>query len=232
MDGPEFSRRERLWKGQIEAIEDLNEMPQKTKKRMYKAGDNQFSDWDNDEIAIIFGLDTNPGSYLNIERAEEDEETHGRRLDRFTGGLFDYKTIKDYTNGDDENAKKLLSTPINWAETEHMIPVKDQGACGACWSFSATSALEGVTSIMRTKANGGELVPPVRLSEQMGLDCTKGDCKKGGWMYYAWEYGKIRGFNSYEDYPFTGSDNDSCKNLESTPDVKVKGYYTVGENGW
>jgi cathepsin L len=47
-----------------------------------------------------------------------------------------------------------------------MVPIKDQGNCGSCWSFAAMTALEG------TRAKKKEIKPPVRLSEQQVVDCT------------------------------------------------------------
>jgi len=47
----------------------------------------------------------------------------------------------------------------------NMGPVKDQGGCGSCWAFAATSALEGTIA----KKFG---VEPFRISEQQGVDCT------------------------------------------------------------
>ena len=46
-----------------------------------------------------------------------------------------------------------------------MGPVKDQGACGSCYAFSALSALEAGISIKSGNA-------PVRLSEQEQVDCS------------------------------------------------------------
>ena len=46
-----------------------------------------------------------------------------------------------------------------------MTGVKNKGACGSCWAFTANSVLEGTLAIKKNKK-------PVRLSEQQLVDCT------------------------------------------------------------
>jgi len=46
-----------------------------------------------------------------------------------------------------------------------MTAVKDQGGCGSCWAFAATSALEGTIGVDNKQITE-------RFSEQQSVDCT------------------------------------------------------------
>ena len=63
---------------------------------------------------------------------------------------------------------------IDWRTKGAVNPVKDQGHCGSCWAFSATSAIES-SHFQAT----GELL---NLAEQQQVDCNK-NCYgcNGGW---------------------------------------------------
>jgi len=103
--------------------------------------------------------------------------------------------------GEDED----VQAAVDWTTKGAVTPVKDQGHCGSCWSFSSTGVLEGAYAV-RT----GTLVS---LSEQELVDCmmvnqTSGIGKgcHGGWPYDAMNFATAHDMDLETEYPYTGTD--------------------------
>merc|ERR1719238_2643136 len=98
------------------------------------------------------------------------------------------------------SAPKGFSEPdsVDWVEKGGVSPVKNQGTCGSCWTFSATGALEGAMFVAGRKL--------VDLSQQELVDCDTGmlgghGCK-GGNPAQAFGWVKSNGLCGEDSYPY------------------------------
>jgi C1A family cysteine protease len=113
---------------------------------------------------------------------------------------------------------------IDWVSKGAVTPVKNQGQCGSCWSFSTTGAMEGAYFLAGNKLTS--------FSEQELVSCDKSDngCN-GGWMDAAFTWIKKNGGITTEAaYPYTSSTGQtgSCKGTGgSVANSAPKGYVDV-----
>jgi len=104
---------------------------------------------------------------------------------------------------------KALPTSWDWNAKGAVTPVKNQGMCGSCWTFSVTGCMEGQWFLKGNKLTS--------FSEQIIVDCSHGCCYmpgygnvcnqgcNGGWQWNA--YFDIVGWGGIEteaEYPYQG----------------------------
>ena len=97
---------------------------------------------------------------------------------------------------------------IDWTKLGAVNAVKDQGQCGSCWAFSATSAIESAWKL------SGK--PLINLAEQQLVDCA-GDTGNygcnGGWMDWAFQSIINNGGQELTSaYPYTAQDGNCAFN--------------------
>lgn len=155
------------------------------KNLTYRLGHNQFSGMDNEEFR----------SYLaTIPRVQN----------------VDVVPRETYVSGLRVGASPVS---VDWVAKGAVTPVKDQGQCGSCWSFSTTGALEGAFYLKY-----GQLVS---FSEQQLVDCDnysnggRDHGCNGGLMDNAFNWvSKNGGLCTENDYPYisgTTKTSDTCK---------------------
>ena len=123
----------------------------------------------------------------------------------------------------------VLPASVDWRTKNAVTPVKDQGQCGSCWSFSTTGALEGIYSIQTGKL--------VSFSEQQLVDCDnfkhggKDHGCNGGLMDNAFSWiQKNGGLCSEETYPYISQtgETQSCQTTCSlVPKSQIQSWVDV-----
>lgn len=119
---------------------------------------------------------------------------------------------------------------VDWRDEGAVTPVKDQGACGSCWAFSAVASLEGAYVI----DGAGSLTSfsEQQLVECAGLNYGNMACY-GGWYYQAWDYLKANMEETEDDYPYTSGTTglwSHCSSDSSKGVVNVASYSAVTPN--
>jgi len=165
------------------------------KKLSYSLAMNHFGDYTHEEFQT-FILGTKPSIQANL--------------------LGNSGTLKATGNSNVPDA-------FDWREKGAVTPVKNQGHCGSCWSFSSSGAVEGCHFLAKQKL--------VSLSEQNLIDCSWDSGNQGchgGLMTAAFDYIiSNKGIVTEESYPYTAQASHTCKFNSTNVGATLSSYQTV-----
>ncbi|CAG5125468.1 unnamed protein product [Candidula unifasciata] len=124
---------------------------------------------------------------------------------------------------------KSLDIPqkVDWREKGVLTGIKDQGTCGACWSFSTVETMESMFAIQYQTS----FISVPQLSVQQLIDCDHGNngCK-GGDICEAAKWSNVNGVVNETLYPLTDR-TETCKTVSPVPRVFVKDYFCNSYRG-
>jgi len=119
------------------------------------------------------------------------------------------------------------SVSVDWRTKGIMTPVKDQGHCGSCWTFSTSGCLEAHTCLAYNK----DCTHWKGLAEQQLVDCAGGfnnfGCS-GGLPSQAYEYIKYAGGMDLETtYDYKAEDGPQCLASDGKIGAVVSEVYNI-----
>lgn len=159
----------------------------------FRIGVNKFADLSPQEFEKMMGFkpalenNTNASDDKFLDASEDDSEE-----------FVDSDTADD---DDTVTGRGLQSYPasLDWRTLGALNPIRNQGSCGSCFTFSTVSAMESMYKVKKG------ILP--QLSEQQILDCSSSygnqGCR-GGLMTNSFNYLKSYKSMTRASYAYTG----------------------------
>lgn len=187
-----------------------------------------------DEVEYQKRLRTFMDNVLYIDSFNREQHSYQLEANQFADQTFDeFKSAYLIQDPQHCSATKIsshqmgnqpLPESVDWREKGVITPVKNQGECGSCWTFSTTGCLESHHAIKTQQL--------ISLSEQQLVDCAGAfnnhGCH-GGLPSQAFEYIRYAGgLESEKDYPYRGHD-ELCRFNKSLVAATVSSQVNITE---
>ena len=163
---------------------------------------NHMADWTVEEYKSLLGFQKHNKTHV----ARHHIVPRSKTIHEILG--FGIEAVKD------------VPAAVDWRTLGAVTPVKNQGQCGSCWSFSATGAMEGAYQIKNANL--------VSFSEQQLVDCSTAQGNmgcNGGLMDDAFTFAETTAMDTEASYPYKGKDG-TC-NATVAGVAKVTGFTDV-----
>lgn len=183
----------------------------------YKIGLNKFADLSPAEFEKMMGfkpLEESNTTALNDKFLDTSDDPAEEFVDN--------DTVED---DDTITGRGLQSYPasLDWRTLGVLNPIRNQGSCGSCFTFSAVSSLEALYKVKK-----GSLP---QLSEQQILDCSGSFGNKGcsgGLMTNSFNYLKTSKAMTRASYAYTAVKG-TCKYNAATGVINTTGYKNIAK---
>jgi cathepsin H len=195
----ELEKRRRTWLANQEHVEQHNAAYTAGYTLYAKSMHGPFADLDDNEFAASYLMEPQDCSATTSQHVG-------------SGRLRPFK--------EEEERKEPLQ--VDWRTKGIMTPVKNQGVCGSCWTFSTSGCLEAHVCL----AAGKDCTHWSGLAEEQLVDCAGAfnnhGCN-GGLPSQAFEYLKYSGGMALEDdYPYHAPDLNGTEGVCHVPRLGYK----------
>ena len=222
-DNEHFGNMFEKWVENHKYIEEVN-----ARNLTYSLDHNQFSGMDTDEFSQYLGYSNQAGVLgrkFNPEKIKKTFDTTKCLYNcaKHNKEVSTLKTVECVTECLDSHdlSVKTLPDSVDWVTNGAVTPVKNQGQCGSCWSFSTTGSLEGAFYLKTGTLDS--------FSEQQLVDCDNRQNKEnkgkdmgcnGGLMDNAFSWiEKNNGLCTEDSYPYESGTTKTPGSCQTSCDV-------------